>query len=976
MSTTIESLELEIQANSDKAVSGIDALAQSLERLRTAVKGGFHWSNTAKGIAKLADATNGTGKPNNKAKKSFTELFTALETGARAVKTVAGALWQPVEKSMEYTENLNLFSVAMGTYADGAMEYAEKVSNAMGIDISEWTRAQGVFMTMATGFGVAGDRADTMSRNLTQLGYDLASLYNMDFETAMLKLKSGLAGELEPLRAIGYDLSQAKLEATALELGIEKSVSDMTQAEKAQLRYYAIMTQVTTAHYDMAKTIEEPANQYRIFTAQVNMATREIGNMFIPILKQVLPVATAVAKVVGSLASVFASLFGYEEDTFKDSTESAAESTETTQENLKGASEEAKKLKSYMLGIDELNTINPNVATDDTEDEFAFPLPDYTKEYEDMLKGILENSKLNLIAEEMKEWLGITQEIKTWGDLFNTKLGDILIIVGLIGVAFAAWKISSTITNLIAWFSNPVNVALLGTIAGIGVTILGTFIAIKGIMDMITSGKMDWENLAVTLAGVTAAVIGLNMAFGTLGLIIGLIVGGVALLIAGFADFLANGRTKENLTGIAIAFVLIGAGMFIAFGWVGLIITAVIAAITLFVMFTEEIVGAVWWLGALFKNIGLWFGNLGLAIWEVIKNIGKWFANLGLGIWETLKNVVKWFGNVGSAVGAIITNVGLWFANLGLGIWEVLKTSASNIGIAFSNAWIGLKKGFWTMLDAIMQGLKDLAEFANKSLGWMGVNIDTSGFDFAKKEIEKLNVEMKEFQDVGKAWEKGFSTYEYKDIGEAYAAFKYGDASKAFSTYEYGDVGKAFDTFDVFEEGWSKEAYDAGAEVGSGLQDAITSTIKDVVGFGKDTTEVTDAITSGDKSITEELGFSTDAIVEALSGAGLTTVPGYATGGFPSHGQLFVAREAGAEMVGSIGRRTAVANNDQIVGGIASGVAEANEEQNALLREQNSLLRALVEKDSGVYLDGRSITASVERHQRERGRVLITGGVL
>ena len=106
------------------------------------------------------------------------------------------------------------------------------------------------------------------------------------------------------------------------------------------------------------------------------------------------------------------------------------------------------------------------------------------------------------------------------------------------------------------------------------------------------------------------------------------------------------------------------------------------------------------------------------------------------------------------------------------------------------------------------------------------------------------------------------------------------------------------------------------------------------------------------------------------------SIPAYASGGFPEQGQLFVAREAGAEMVGSIGRRTAVANNDQIVAGIANGVAEANGEQNTLLREQNSLLRAILEKDSGVYLDGKNLTNSVEKYQRERGRVLITGGVV
>ena len=102
----------------------------------------------------------------------------------------------------------------------------------------------------------------------------------------------------------------------------------------------------------------------------------------------------------------------------------------------------------------------------------------------------------------------------------------------------------------------------------------------------------------------------------------------------------------------------------------------------------------------------------------------------------------------------------------------------------------------------------------------------------------------------------------------------------------------------------------------------------------------------------------------------------YALGGFPEMGEMFIAREAGPEMVGTIGRRTAVANNDQIVAGIAGGVAEANGEQNALLREQNSLLRAILEKESGVTLDGKTLTNSVEKYQRERGRVIITGGVV
>ena len=100
-------------------------------------------------------------------------------------------------------ENLNLFTASMGKYASAAQEFAETVGEAMGIDPSTWMRNQGVFMTLATGFGVATDRAATMSQQMTQLGYDISSFFNVKVEDAMQRLQSGIAGELEPLRRLG-----------------------------------------------------------------------------------------------------------------------------------------------------------------------------------------------------------------------------------------------------------------------------------------------------------------------------------------------------------------------------------------------------------------------------------------------------------------------------------------------------------------------------------------------------------------------------------------------------------------------------------------------------------------------------------------------------------------------------------------------------------------------------------------------------
>ena len=83
-----------------------------------------------------------------------------------------------VGASADYVESMNLFNISMGEYAKSAYEYAEQVSEVMGIDISEWAKAQGVFMTLASGFNVASEKAALMSQNLTQLAYDVASYYN------------------------------------------------------------------------------------------------------------------------------------------------------------------------------------------------------------------------------------------------------------------------------------------------------------------------------------------------------------------------------------------------------------------------------------------------------------------------------------------------------------------------------------------------------------------------------------------------------------------------------------------------------------------------------------------------------------------------------------------------------------------------------------------------------------------------------
>ena len=218
-------------------------------------------------------------------------LFTFMRRAGQAI----GRL---VDLSNEYVENLNLFNVAMGDAVDQANEFVETFSKALYLDPSEVMRFAGFFQQIATGFGIANQEAYKFSEFLTQFSYDLSSFLNIDIETAVQKVQSGFAGELEPLRRVGFALDEATLQQVAYSLGVNKTIRSMTQAEKSYLRVYAIARQGTNVFGDLAETIESPANQFRILMQQVRLAGRALGDAFSPIATTVLPSVIAALRVV------------------------------------------------------------------------------------------------------------------------------------------------------------------------------------------------------------------------------------------------------------------------------------------------------------------------------------------------------------------------------------------------------------------------------------------------------------------------------------------------------------------------------------------------------------------------------------------------------------------------------------------------------------------------------------------------------
>lgn len=514
-----------------KVSNGFSAFPSRIQRLVSS-------TDQYNGVVRRATVTTGGWNTALKGLKFGTVMF--------GVQRLASMIGTAITKSNEYQENLNLFTVAMGEYANEAMEYGKQVSEVMGIDLSDWIRNQGVFNTLLTGFGNVSDRAYTMSKNLTQLGYDISSYFNISVEDAMQKLQSGIAGELEPLRRLGYDLSDARLKATALSLGIDKATQSMTQAEKAELRYYAIMTQVTNAQGDLARTLESPANQLRILQAQFSMTARSIGNIFIPALNAILPYAIAVVQVLREVADAVASLFGFEitEVDYSGITAGATGAGEMA-DSLGDAAGAAKKLKQYTAGFDELNVFSPDSGSAGSGvgagggAGFDFELPEY-----DFLAEAV-NTRVDEIKKSMEPFISWLKE----------NIEEILELTAMIGTAMLEWKIAKGILDFFKTVKGLSGKNLLYTIT---FTITGLGLFLDGwwkIKDAIKDIQENGPNLTNVTQLISGFAEGLSVAFFALGNVkLGtamLVISSVSGIVSSISDMIRNGPNWDNATLLA-----------------------------------------------------------------------------------------------------------------------------------------------------------------------------------------------------------------------------------------------------------------------------------------------------------------------------------------------------------------------------------------------------------------------------------------
>ena len=879
-----------------KVSNGFSAFPSKIQKLIT---------STEKYNASASKATSTTGK--------FTGGLKALNVAAAAVafRKIGQFIAQTVTESNKYQEDLNLFTVALGQYAAEAQNYAEKVSEVLGIDPAQWLRNQGVFNTLLTGFGDTAERAQLMSRNLTQLGYDLSSFFNIPIEDAMQKLQSGISGELEPLRRLGYDLSQARLEQTALNLGIKESVANMTQAEKAELRYYAVMTQVTTAQGDMARTLQAPANQLRILQAQITQASRAIGNIFIPALNAILPYAIAVVKAIREIANALANLLGFTlTEVDYSSVGKLASGTGAVADNLGSAAGSAKELKKYIAGFDELNVLPSNSsggsgggASGGGGGGFDFDLPTY-------------------------DFLG--DAVETRVDEIKDKLKPLLVIALAIGAAFAGWKIGKKVTTAVAALKEGVAV-----------------FASSG------AGQAILSKLASCVAGVAlqfnAAGGGVKGFLSVLGLVTKVAAPAVAILVVVIATLkVLIERWNDIKSAVANTFGKLKVGERLQalndklnqlgekLGWVDGFWNGLKSTIGSLMNFIGEVVITV--VGS--SLIGLFNGLVGVLDGVVtamtgVVEIFTGFAQFLKGVFTgDLELVKKSFATFGSGISKIFSGVIDGLVNGFTGWVSGVIEGVTNLGGTLLGTLIpNIVNGVATFFSNLCT---DIAQFFTNAWNSICTLWSTVGNWFNTKVITPVDTF---FSTLGTKIAASFTT------SWAKVKTEWGVVTDWFKSKIIAPVQTAFESMCSSVGGFFVSLWDKIAGVFAGVGGWFQSNVVDAIN------SAFRALVNGAISLLERM---LNGIIRTLNnfigkinsvlsivGGGISTIsyvsiPRLANGGFVDEGQLFIAREAGAEMVGRIGGKTAVANNDQIVESVSQGVYEAVQRASGETNSSNS----------------------------------------
>lgn len=544
LNSFVNSLRRIPQVAQDLQNTDIDSFASEIQRLTEAMRPlAEEMAQVAQGFSALPQEvqqyirrSNGASTSTRGLSATLGNLRLSVLAAFAALRRLYGVLADCFDVSNQFIENLNLFTVTMGESADEAYAFAEAVNEALGIDTSDWIRYQGFFQSIAKGFGTTAEQADLMSQNLTQLSYDIASFYNVSVEEAYNKVVSGFSGELEPLRRLGFALDEATLKQLAYKKGIEQSVESMTQAQKGQLRYVAMIEQAGSIGVlgDMSRTIDTASNGLRVLQARIQQFARAVGNVVAPVLSAVLPYFTAFIQLMTEAANELAALFGFELPEIDISATAVTGGFDDITAAVDDATGSVEKFKGSLAGVDQLNIIGSTSQSGGNGEatgafDLGIELPTY-----DFLGDVQNETKA--IFESMKDGL---REVLPWIEAVGAAIAGLYIGNGLINVVGWIGRLGDKFKALKTVVGAKGASNLFGAAGGLAAGASSGVLLYNSIKNLIT-GTGNLKNSIMQLVTGIAVAGGAIAAFIALGNPVGAVITGIVAGIGALAGAAAG----------------------------------------------------------------------------------------------------------------------------------------------------------------------------------------------------------------------------------------------------------------------------------------------------------------------------------------------------------------------------------------------------------------------------------------------------
>lgn len=896
-----------------------------------------------------------------------------------------------ITKAIEWEGIASRFSRGFGDQADDVYAKVQQLNKGMGLNSQQFMQYSSVYATMLQGYGVAADDAQKMALGYTELTYDIWAGYNdiyKSFDDAAVAVRAAIAGETEPVQKAGFDVRDTALEQAAALKELDYSTQNTTNTQKTYLRYQAMINQahaqsLVGVYADELKTAE---GMMRTFNQQMETLAQTFGSVFLPILVKVMPWLTAFVELLGEAIRAVASVFGVEIQKFEpeefNGLGGIAGDADNATNSIKDTTKALKDLKNATLGIDELNVISPQSSSGSGSGSGAGG-GGWDRFDVDSLWDESIYNKINEQVENIKE-----------------KIKGMIPVIGGIGAAFAGWsllnfldnlddvgiklgKLEPTVKNLakglaIAGISIAVGKLTwdftgaylesgsLGDLAKmLGTTVIGTAVAAwlmgakgAGIV-LTTSGVVKVSRLAVDLKNGTVDISDPQAIITAIGGSIETIIGGAITwkvlgpkISAAVKSLFGSASLKSIGTTIGGA---------LSSGWTA--ITGALAAVPVWGWIAAAVVALVG--GAIGIAVADYdFTDIGRKIGEAFGKAARKVVDFGTSIKDAIKKAIDWVADtfeidsIGELLN-VIFNPTEWITRVAPKLLEIGLEILPGIVKGIKEGWKNFKENVKEFCDGIIQGFKDGFEIRSPSKKMIHIGKEILAGLLEPLTPTAIRDKVKEMWSKAKEWWSGKSGLEKANVDVSLV-------KKGWTSFKawIGNIPTVSQAVGLVKSGWSSVKSWVGTiptfSAGIKLAKSGWSSIKSWLGsldFKLNFKLPKIGINWGSKTV---LGFKISYPKEFYT---------YAKGGFPGQdGELFLARESGPEMVGRIGNKNAVVNNQQIVDSVSEGVYAA---VLAAMRQSESNGAQSV----NVYLDGRQITANVEKHQRERGATIMRNGV-